>query len=244
MISVVCFKWRPHKGARSRFAGWHVNRLRAMFAKHLHMPHRFICVTDDESGIESEVETVELWDDLSSVPNPHGAREPSCYRRLKLFARDAGETFGERILWCDLDMMLTGDVTPLFDRPEDVVLLGTDSAHIPVNGSLVMLTAGSHPEVWEDFDPEVSPGEAHRAGHWGSDQGWLGYKLPDAAKWTENDGILFFWRYMQQHPRGRLPDGTKLVSFHGRGQPWDAGPQEHDWVREHYGEPETCEQAA
>jgi len=244
VLSIVTFKWRPHPGARSKFAAWHVNRLRAMFARHLHMPHRFFCVTDDERGIEQGIETVELWPDLSDVPNVHGRREPSCYRRLKLFAADAGKTFGERILWCDLDMMLTDDVTPLFDRPEDVVLLGTDSANIPVNGSLVLLTAGARPDIWEDFDPEVSPREAHGAGHWGSDQGWLGYRMPGAAKWTEGDGRLFFWRYMQRHPRGPMPPGTRLVSFHARHGPWEAGPQELAWVRHHYGEPETCAQAA
>ncbi len=236
-LTVVCFKWKPNPGYRTKYNAWHVNRLAGMFRHHLHMPFEFACITDDTQGIECR--TIPLWDDLAAVPNPHGQREPSCYRRLKLFSHEARELVGERVLWIDLDMVLTGDVTPLLDRSEDVVLLPTDSPNIPVNGSMVLLTPGAHAEVWDSFDPEASPKLARKAGCYGSDQGWLGYCLKDkAALWSPGpggDGIYYFGQHLRSMG-GRLPEDARIVSFHGRGSPWGDSEQSMAWVRKHYGE--------
>lgn len=240
-LTVATFKWQAPPGYRNRFSGRHVNALAAMFRRHLHMPFEFVCITDDPAGIDPDIRVLPLWDDLANVGNPHGPREPSCYRRLKLFSAQMAPLFSDRILWCDLDMVLTRDVTPLFDRPESAVLLSTDVAHIPVNGSLVLFTPSAHRDVWDDFDPAVSPQAARRSGCHGSDQGWLAHKLlPRAATWTPGpggDGIYFFGQHLRQtQMQGRLPDDARLVSFHGRGNPWDVEQQRHAWIREHYGE--------
>lgn len=237
-ITVVSFKWKPTNPLyRNKFGPEQPNRLQAMFARHLRLKHRFVCVTDDDTGLDCE--TFPLWHDLAKVPNPHGLREPSCYRRLKLFDPEVYRHLGDRILWCDLDMVLTGDVTPLFDRPESIVLLGTDVANIPVNGSLVLFTPSENEDLWSDFDPAVSPRLARQAGCWGSDQGWLGYKRPNAAKWKAGpggDGIYFFGQHMRQKGSpARLPDDARMVSFHGRGNPWGAFESGLPWVQKHYG---------
>ncbi len=238
MLSVVCFKWKPPHLYRNRFAAWQVNRLEHMFKKHLRIPHEFVCVTDNLDGIECR--TVPLWDDCSHVPSPHGIREPSCYRRLKLFSAEVSHLFSDRILWCDLDMVLTRDVTPLFDRKESAVLLSTDVQNIPVNGSLVLFTPSKHRDVWEDFDPDTSPRIARKAHFYGSDQGWLGFKLlPKAATWQPGpaSGIYFFGQHMRQKgAHARLPGDARMVSFHGRGQPWADFEQSIPWIRQHYGE--------
>lgn len=239
MLTVACFKWKPANPLyRNRFGARQVNVLHAMFRRCLRMPFRFVCITDDDRGIEAE--TFPLWNDLAEVPNPHGIREPSCYRRLRLFDPAIHRQLGDRILWCDLDMVLTGDVTPLFDRPESMVLLATDVANIPVNGSLALFTPGEHEDLWTEFDPATSPKLARKAGCYGSDQGWLGYKRPGAAKWMPGpggDGIYFFGQHMRQKgAAGRLPPDARMVSFHGRGNPWGDYEQSLPWVGQHYGE--------
>ncbi len=235
MITFVCWKWRPASDYRSKFEGWHVDALARMVRRHYHAPHRFVCVTDDPSGITCPwVEVYELWDDFSHIPNPSSPRNPSCYRRLKVFARNAGDWLGERIVSLDLDAVICGDITPLFRGREDFRIWGTVSAN-PVNGSLWMLRTGAHPEIWEDFDPDRSPRLAKRAGFYGSDQGWFAYKFgKDVPKWTKRDGVFSFRNDIRMG--GSLPGSARIVFFHGKHDPWHKDMQvRHAWIREHYG---------
>lgn len=243
-LTVCTFKWKPGVLGRKRFRAWHVNRMAAMFRRHLREPHDFVCVTDDPEGLDENVRAVPLWSDLADIPNPHGPREPACYRRLKLFSAEAAELVGERILAIDLDMVLTGDLGPIVHRPEPVVLLATTAPNIPVNGSLVLVTPGVAEEVWTSFNPETSPKLARKAGCHGSDQGWLAWHLlhgclkDRAGVWNAGPGepIQFFGEHMRrQGAQSRLPEGTRLVSFHGRGEPWGMTEQLLPWVQRHYG---------
>lgn len=237
MISIVCFKWRPRENYRSSYPPEVVNTLRRMVARNYGKPHRFICVTDDADGLDDEVEVVPLWDDHASVPNPSFNTGPSCYRRLKMFARDAGETFGERFVVMDLDTVIVKDLTPLLDRPEPFVAWRNPDPRWPINGSMWMLRAGSRPEVWERFDPNTSPEESHKARCYGSDQGWMSYVLGwKEATWGPEDGVYSYKMDICKRHGNRLPKNARVVMFHGHWDPWD--PEVHKvapWVREHYG---------
>lgn len=241
MLTVCCFKWQPHKGARSKFDHRHVNKLKSLFDRHLSIKHDFVCVTDDDRGIDQSVRTVELWPDLAHVPNPSGPREPWCHRRLKLFSKEAATLIGERVLWIDLDMMLVRDIRSIVDRPDDVVLLETGRSQLPINGSMVLVTPGAREDVWLDFDERTSPMLARTAGFLGSDQAWLAYKLlgkvPTWKMGPGRDGIYFYWLMAQQAGSNpKLPEDARLISFHGRGNPWDDGPMSTRWVRKEYEE--------
>ena len=148
-LTFVTFKWAPPVGYRSHFDAENVNTLFRMIRRHYDGPMRAVCVTDDPAGIDESIETMPLWDDLASVPSPHGAHNPSCYRRLKLFAPDAGETFGPRLVAIDLDMVITGSLNALFDRPEDFVIWGESDfpGRQHYCGSLWMLKTGTRTQV-------------------------------------------------------------------------------------------------
>lgn len=244
-LTVCTFKWRGSPIYRTRYHAWHVNRMHAMMRRCLHLPFQFVCVTDDAQGLDDSIRVVPLWRDHAHVPNPHGAAQPACYRRLKLFSAEAAELVGERILWIDLDMVLTGDITPLVDRPVDFVLLPTSAPNIPVNGSMVLLTPGAAEDVWTSFDPATSPGIAQRAGCFGSDQGWIAWHLLHGALrdkadlWRpgpKGDGIYFYGEHMRRaQTQAQLPDDARVVSFHGRGEPWARAEQQLRWVQQHYG---------
>lgn len=124
MLSVVCWKWPPQPGYRSSYSGQTVNILRAMVRRWYPHPHRFICVTDETKGIDPDIEIRPAWNDYARVQSPHGGKNPSCYRRLRLFHPDAAEWFGERYVSLDLDVVITGDLAPLWNRTEDVVFWG------------------------------------------------------------------------------------------------------------------------
>ena len=236
MLSVVTWKWKPFRGYRSSFGPEQVNTLFRMVARHYPDPFRPICVTDDAEGIDDGIEIVPLWNDFADVPSPHGGNNPSCYRRLRLFHPDAAQWFGGRYVSLDLDVVITGDLSELWNRTETFVAWG-DTNPLPgshYNGSMMLLTAGAHPEVWTDFDPETSPRKAKRSGCFGSDQGWISYRLgPGHPKWTTRDGVYSFRNHLATNMQ-HLPENARIVVFHGHHDPWGQFAQQIGWLRKHY----------
>jgi hypothetical protein len=243
VLDIVCWKWKPPvRGYRSQFGSETVNVLRRMVARNLRLPHRFSCITDDATGIDPEVRVIPLWNTYADIPSPAGPHNPSCYRRLRMFSAEARELIGERIVSMDLDTVITGDLTPLFDRDDDFVIWGGQSVQprlrVPFcwyNGSLMMLRAGARTQVWDKFDPRSSPQIAHRANARGSDQGWIAFCLGDKEKiWTDRDGV-FSYRNHVAPARGALPKGARVIAFHGRNDPWHADVQRAaPWIKEYY----------
>lgn len=234
-LTFVTWRWQPPRGYRSTFAPETVYALREMIRRHYPHPHRFVCVTDEPHRLPG-IETITLWDDCSRIPSPIGHSYPSCYRRLKVFAPDAGEMFGERLVSIDLDSVIVGDLTPLFDRDEDFVIWGeSDFPHTtPYCGSLWMLKTGTRPQVWTEFDEATTPAKAWRAGCRGSDQGIIAYILGKGeATWTRKDGVYSYRKHIATNGN-RLPSDARLTSWHGKIDPWSPRAQQIDWVREFY----------
>jgi hypothetical protein len=233
-LTVVCWKWAPAPGYRSQFTAEHVNVLRRMVARNYPKPHRFVCITDDAAGLDPEVDVVDLWDDFGDLVSPHGARNPSCYRRLKAFGPEMAQVLGPRFVWLDLDCVITGDLRPLFERREPFLSWGDTNPRNSVNGSMIMMDAGARAEVLEKFDPKTSPDLTRRIGLFGSDQAWISYVLGDReARWGCRDGV-YSYRVHLRPQRGILPSNARIVFFHGQVDPWSDEAQRLDWVREHW----------
>lgn len=236
MLDVCCFKWAT-PGYRSTFGPETVNTLARMVARHFHREHRFTCITDDPAGIDPTIRVIPLWKDWAHLQSPHGGGNPACYRRLKLYSPEARTIIGERILALDLDVVITGDVTPLWDRSEDFVIWGDTAPGTPYNGSMVLMTAGCRAQVWETFDPIESPKAATKLGYWGSDQAWISCCLgPNERIWTWQDGVYSFRNHMIVRGRpGILPSGARIVIFHGKFDPWEPEVQRtYGWIKMHY----------
>lgn len=235
MLTVVAWRWTPPRGYRSTFAPETVYTLRDMVARYYRPAHRFVCVTDRPDELPG-VETISLWADCRDIPSPIGHSYPSCYRRLKVFAPDAGALFGPRLVSLDLDTVIVGDLEPIFDRPEPFVIWGeSDFPHTtPYCGSLFLLTTGARPDVWTRFDPKTSPRLALKAGCRGSDQGWIAYVLGrHEATWTRADGVYSYRKHIARNG-GRLPADARIVCFHGRIDPWSYAAQQVPWIRAAY----------
>lgn len=232
-LTVICWKWRQ-RGYRKIYGAAHVNVLARMVARHYPHPHRFVCITDDPAGVECE--TYPLWDDLSTIKNQCGAHLPSCYRRLRLFSEEMGAVFGPRMVSIDLDCVVTGDLTPLWNRPDSFVgwgLPGTIHERV-YNGSMWLLRAGAHTPVWDWFDPEGSPLMAREMGYMGSDQAWMSFCLGRRAAWQHADGV-YSWPRDLKKAGGALPDDARIVFFHGRDLPWARVlARRHPWIAEHW----------
>jgi hypothetical protein len=233
MLSVVCWKWKPPiANYRSTFTGDTVNTLRRMVARHYPDPHRFICVTDDATGIGPDVDVVPIWNDHGDLPHPHSHTHPSCYRRLKAFAPEMRELFGPRFVSVDLDCVILEDLRPLWNRPEPFVGWGgTTAPREAYNGSMYLMSAGCRAKVWRDFHPQVSPVLAKQAGFYGSDQAWMSYALgPQEPRWTTADGVYSFRIHIAPN-HGQLPGNARIVFFNGKKDPWTPDVYSLPWVR-------------
>lgn len=235
MISVVVFKWSK-PGYRSTFTGEHVNTMASMVARTYPDPHRVICVTDDPSGIDPDVMCVPLWtnhNELKNVSWPSVG--PNCYPRLRVFSKEFAKIAGERFVCVDLDVVLTGDMRPLWNRTEDFVIYASKTAGYHYCGSMFMMTAGCRAQVWEDFDPATSPAAAKAGGNNGSDQGWIQHRLGrKEATWHVAHGVYAFRTDLRRREE-KLPRDARMVIFHGQPDPWQAEAQRMaPWIRQHY----------
>lgn len=234
MLTIVTWLWH-RAGYRSTFTGEHVNALARMCARHYARPHRVICVTNDAEGIDPSIKIVSDTEDFASLPSPHGGGAPTCYRRLRSFHPDAARWFGDRFVSIDLDVVVTGDMVPVWDRPEPFVAWRDPfyGARGQYCGSMMLLTAGARPQVWNDFDPKRSPLIANAAGFRGSDQAWMSYKIKRAPTWSTADGV-YSYRKDIEPKGGALPADARIVMAHGDHDPWGSRMRGLPWVQTHY----------
>jgi hypothetical protein len=215
-----------------KYPAHYVERLSAGVLRHLNEPHRFICMVDDLLSRPRipGVNYVQILDhDL--------VKEKGCFARLRMFdphwqfLRDFRK--GDRIVCIDLDCVITGALDPLFYRPEPFLILqGANAANPnPMNGSLMMLRAGEHADVWSDFSVEKASRVPFH--DFPDDQGWIWHKIPDAAGWKAGPQSQVFAFKKPGWPIGDdLPQGARAVFFPGARDP------QHfthlPWVQEHW----------
>lgn len=235
MKSVVCWLWDDGSLRSKSFDVSHVNVLARMIARHLPEPHRFICITDETKGFDPGVEVIATPPaaaELGKLRTPEHAHFPSCYRRLWMFSEEA-KVLGERVLLIDIDLVVVGDLRPLFDLPADFVgwrPIRDWGERCRFGGGIYLITPGSRTEVWNDFKGAESILEARQAGFRGSDQAWISYKLAHKEPhWNERSGIYSI-RDMKGTEK-HLPKDARLIQLNGPTKPWTSSLA---WVQEHW----------
>ncbi len=230
MLTFVCFKWQRIKTGFQlpsvcNYTARHVNVLRNMLARHVHVPHRLICVTDAPAGIDPRIAIVPLWDRCRELGG--------CYNRLWVFSDEAAALFGERFICIDLDCVLTGDCTSLFTRSESFVMNSYNPAKANdkdqfYNGSMIMMDAGCRKSVWDQFDPVDSLQKIAESGEViGTDQAWIRLHLGKCeARWTNADGV-----YEARQVGYKFKPDARLIFFSGRRDP---SQYPYQWVARHW----------
>lgn len=218
MIRIICWLWRQPEG-RTSYDASHVNIFADMVRRNCSIPFSLGCVTDMPEGINPGVDIIPLPTDFAEVKPVWGPRKPNCFRRLAMYRRDAADIFGgERIASFDLDCVIGGDLAPVLDRTEDLVLFKGTSPDRYYNGSLQLLTAGCRPQVFDDFNQAAALESGER--FCGSDQAWLMHKLgPGEATWDEADGVYFYGRDWTSLRDTVAP---RILFYPGKLKPWTA----------------------
>jgi hypothetical protein len=233
MLPIVTWKWHSVNGPR--YGPAYVNRLRAMLARHLHLPHELVCVTDDATGLDARIRIVPMPRDWMHTPR--------CRRRMWQFDRARVAEFGPRFLHLDLDTVLTDDITAIVDRPEPLVCWRAHYAGV-VSPAFMLLETGYLHELYVRFaaDPDGYP--VSTGVRQASDLAMLNHFLKDRpapATWDERDGFVPYFGagYQRFEHLGlgpshqTLPAGTRVVLLGGA----DLAVLEegrYPWVREHY----------
>jgi hypothetical protein len=226
LFTVLSWFWNQ-PGGRTKYEPYHVNLWADMVRRHLSIPHKIACVTDTPEGIDPSIEIIEPPRDFEEVRIPTWVESrPQCLRRLAMFRPDAAEIFGERFVCMDLDCVVGGSLDSFFDTGADFKMTPGTKPNRPYNGSMMLLTAGSRPQVYERFTPE----DAAKAGELfvGSDQAWISHVLgPDEQVWSLDDGLIWYGR--------RLQENSKLMFFPCATKPWEVAMfGNKPWIAEHY----------
>ncbi len=208
----------------TKYGAEYVNRLAAGLRRHIKQPYRFdVHYVSEEDKYLTDI--------------------PGCFARLRMFDPNWQRSLGidDRLVCVDLDVVVTGGLDELFDRPEPFVILSGANSHnpCPFNGSLMMLRAGAHPELWSDFNLEDFTFEAAKAVPYyevPDDQGWIWHKLPDAETWAcgRPSGVYSFRKRGWPSTIGKhvLPSGARMVAFPGYRDP--SMFTHLEWVKEHW----------
>ena len=213
----------------------YVHRLARGLKRHLKQPYRFIVVTDDVMGNGLASVINEPAHGAWPIADPELMKMPGCFARLRMFdpAWQAEYRIEGRLACIDLDCVVTGDLDPVFLRPEPFMILqGANASNpCPYNGSLWMLRAGYRPDVWTDFSLEAAQAAPHY--EFPDDQAWLAHKIPGEAGWKAGaqSGVYAFMKPGWTNGY-ELPKGARLVCFPGRRDP---NQFKHlPWVKEHW----------
>lgn len=223
--TVLCIKWGDKYGPD------YVNRLFSMVSRHLSIPHDFVCLTDDGSGLDPGIRM---------VPLPESSLE-FCWTKLWLFSPELAAC-GSTLLYLDLDVVITGGLDALLQYRNDLNFVGVLDWNRwwnpQYNSSVMRFTAGTHGDLYTHFMEAVSAGKLVKRREWddylqskdkvvywrglrrfGGDQEWISKKLREQGRLRDRSYPGPWILSYKRHCRKGVPPGCKVMVFHGEPKP-------------------------
>ena len=145
MISVLCTKWG------TKYDSDYVNRLHSMVCRHLSLDFKFYCHTEDSQGLDKDIITIPIDDDLEGWWN-----------KMSYFKFDLGQCIS-----FDLDLIIHGNIDNLITSDFHMIKCywkdkskygvdisdrnqGCDMRDILCNSSVMSWV--NREDVWENFN--------------------------------------------------------------------------------------------
>jgi uncharacterized Rossmann fold enzyme len=197
---VACVKWGSMYGAE------YVNILHDMVRRNLsnNVPGKFVCFTDDPSGLDDGIEVRFLPEGLGGWWN-----------KIFLFS-DAAFDKGDRVVYFDLDTVITGSLDDIVRYGGEFAILRDFYRPLGFGSGVMAWEAGKHDYLWEEFKTEGCPVLP------GGDQEWIENKLRIKPDLLQSIYPQAFASY-KVSCREMFPKHCKVVCFHGEPKPHNAG---------------------
>ena len=205
-----------------KFPAEYVNKLYAMVERNITLPFRFICFTENNSGIRQEVEIQALPElDLPANIPERG------WRKLTVFSKNFGGLSG-KTLFLDLDVVIVDNIDDFFTVQGDF-LIAHDKKNpkkMEGNSSVFRFEIGRYPQILSYFEKNFEQIK-HEVRH---EQAYLSreiHKLGELEFWDDTWVPSFKYRCAPSWIKSwfeapSIPKGSKIILFHGLPNPPEA----------------------
>lgn len=203
MLTVVCTNVGTTYGVE------YVVKLQAMVARHLSIPHRFCCLTDDPGRYAD-------YPQITALKEQTGNQGWWC--KIGIYHRANG--FTGRVLYLDLDVIPVQDLAPML--PPDGYWVIRDWLEPEVfNSSLILFTAEEYyyladQHTWRDKGTSKT------------DQHYMAKHVKNPNFWNPQEVVSYKFDHCEEGP----PPEARIVIFHGYPKPHHFS---QGWVKEAWG---------
>lgn len=204
MLTFITTAWA---GARPIYEPWHIVNVDTMLHKHVTIPFRHVCVTDQPDAMRAAgIEAVPLWPvEVPHLPEQTRRHYLNNWLRLGLFddALMAGHLDTSRadvLVSIDADIVIRRNIDHLFATPHNFKIMSLKS-RCHLQGGLFMVRPGCvDPNPWRVLHDDPDTVAASRR-FGGSDQALLSELFYERAvageipTWNEDDGLAINAQY-------------------------------------------------
>jgi hypothetical protein len=214
LVNVICMKWGTKYGPE------YVNRLHSMVSRHLSLPFRFVCLTDNSTGFNPGIESFPLI----PLNIPNGPERG--WDKLTTFVNPLYDLKGQA-LFIDLDVVIVDNIDCFFEfEAQFPIIKDWVKKNLTGNSSVYRFTVNAHADILENFRKnhaeirvQVRNEQEYLSGFVAS-QGKLSYWPREwcrSFKYHCNRKGLMSWIYPPE-----IPLGAKIIVFHGKPNPPEA----------------------
>ena len=183
MLNVLCLKFG------TKYSADYVNKLYNMVQRHLTVPHRFVCFTEDSTGLNSNIE-------IRTLPVDPGIK--GWWWKTYLFKADHFIA-GEPNLYLDLDIVIVNNIDKLVTEKPGNFMGFEDPSRVfskqpKLNSSVMRWQSGHLSDIWEIY----TSNRLKAAGLQG-DQDWIWRLHQDKIKFYPNPWIQSYKWQVRSH---------------------------------------------
>lgn len=191
-INIITVKWGD------AFSADYVNILFDAIKRNTTKECKFICFTDNPSGIDDYIET---------RPLPEGTS--GWWNKLYLFSKEAGLSDGAQNFFFDLDTLIIGNIDDYIGYSGDFMMLR--DMYVPTEKASGIMSWRGQQDIWEKWLI------GNKTQHYRGDQGIISDYVPNPDLAQDlYSGIVSY----KQDGRERWPHGgDRIICFHGRPRP-------------------------